>query len=219
MRMRIVADVIRLVLHPRQAPDADHFRAQRVANVERPDHAAVPARRVVGQKRELALQIDAEAVRAGARHVVEADRLRRRRLRNVEDEEAGAGVLAFVAGKPLRIHIEQIVADDAQLVAMHAGRGAKFADLCRTSRIAHVMDGEAFRPVKARAADRADIGMAFVHLDQAAAAPRRCRIVAEQAEVLGFFGVGGGHARTPFSRRSSVLRRNTEIFLPPCGGG
>ena len=206
MRMRIVADVIRFVLHPRQAPDADHFRAQRVANVERPDHAAVPARRVVGQKSEVTLQIDAETMRARTRHVVEADRFRRRRLRHVEDEKTGAGVLAFVAGKPLGIHVEQIVADDAQLVAMHAGRGAEFADLFRASRIAHVMDGEAFGAAIARAADRADISMALVHLDQAAAAPRRRRIVAEQAEVFGFFGVSGEHARAP-------------IFLSPALAG
>ena len=85
----------------------------------------------LGMKASAALEIDAEAMRAGARHVVEADRLRRRRRRDVEDEKAGARVLALVAGEPLRIHVEQIVADDAQLVAMHAGRRAEFADLLR----------------------------------------------------------------------------------------
>ena len=194
--MRIVADVIRFVLHPRQTPDADHFRAQRVADVERPDHAAVPARRVIGQKRKLTLQIDAETMRARSGHVVEADGLRRCRLRHIEDEKAGAGILAFVAGKPLGIHIKQIVADDAQLVTMHAGRGMEFADLFRTARIAHVMNGETFGTVEARPADGADISVAFMHLNQAAAAPRRRRIVAEQAEILGFFGVSGGHAWT-----------------------
>ena len=145
-------------------------------------------------------QIDAEAMRSGTRHVVKPDRLRRGRRRHVEDEKSRARVLALVAGEPLRIHVEQIVADDAQLVAMNAGRRAEFADLLRLLRVAHVMHGEAFRPVVARAADRAHIGVPLVHLHQAAAAPSRRRVVAEQAKVLGFFGVGGGHGR-----RSSLL--------------
>src|SRR6201982_3944260 len=128
--------------------------------------------------------LDAETVRPRARHVVEADRFWRRRLRNIEDEKSGAGVLALVAGEPFGIHIEQIVADDAELVAMHAGRRAKFANLVRLLRIAHVMHGEAFRAVIARATDRPDIGVTLVHLHQTAAAPRRRRIVAKQAEVL-----------------------------------
>ena len=130
-RHRIVANLVGIGLHPRQSPDADHFGLERIADIERPDHALVPARRVVGHEGKPALEIDAEAVGTGARHVVEADRLRCRRRRDVEDEEAGARVLALVAGEPLRIHVEQIVADDAQLVTMDAGRRAEFADFFR----------------------------------------------------------------------------------------
>jgi hypothetical protein len=106
MRMRIVADLVGIGLHPWQAPDADDLGMQRVADIERPDHALVPARRIVGHESEMALQIDAEAMRSGAGHVVKADRLRRRRRRDIEDEEAGADVLALVAGEPFRIHVE-----------------------------------------------------------------------------------------------------------------
>ena len=205
-RMRVVADFGRIRLHPRQAPDADHFGLERIGNVERPDHALGPARRVVRHEGELALEIDAEAVRAGARHVVEADRLRRRRRRDVEDEKAGARVLALVAGEPLRIHVKQIVADDAQLVAMNARRRAEFADLVRLFRIAHVVHGKAFRAVIARAADRADISVALVDLHQRAAAPGRRRVVADQAKVFCFFGKGG-HAHSLFYSSCPALCR------------
>ncbi len=181
-RMRIVADFRCICLHPRQPPDADDLGLERIFDVERPDHPLVPARRIVGHECEPALEIDPEAMRAGAGHVVEADRLRRRRLRNIENEKAGARILAFVAGEPLRVHVEQIVADDAQLMAMHAGRRAEFADLVRLSRIAHVVHGKAFRAVEARAADRADISVALVHLHQAAAAPGGRSVVAEAGE-------------------------------------
>ena len=60
-------------------------------------------------------------------------------------------------------------------------------------RIAHIVHREAFRAIEAGAADRAHIGMAFVHLHQAAAAPGRLRVMADQAEAFGFFGIGGGH--------------------------
>src|SRR4029077_18998496 len=86
---------------------------------------------------------------------------------------------------------------DTELVAMHAGRRAEFADLGRLSRIAHVMHGEALRPVIARAADRADIGMTLVNLNETPAAPRRRRIVAEEPEVLRFFGLAGAHPCAP----------------------
>src|SRR5262249_61475775 len=66
------------------------------------------------------------------------------------------------------------------------------ADFVRLVRTPPVMPGEAFRAVIARAADRPDIGIALMDLDQAAAAPRRRRIVAEKPKVFRFFGVGGG---------------------------
>src|SRR5262249_56489960 len=101
------------------------------------------------------------------------------------------GVLRLSPGGPPRIPVEEIVADNAELMAMHARRRAEFTDLLRLLRIAHVMHGEAFRPVIARAADRPDIGMALVHLHEAAAAPRRRRIPAEQPAVLRLFAVAG----------------------------
>ena len=170
-RHRIVALAVALGLLPRQAPDADDLRLERIADVERPDHPLVPARRVVRQEGEAALVVDAEAVRAAAGRVVEGDLARLVGLADVEDEQPGAGVLALVADQPLGIDVEMMVADDAHLVAMHAGRGAELVDLLRIARVAHVMRGEALRPVVARAADRADIGVALVHLDDAAAAP------------------------------------------------
>ena len=125
-----------------------------------------------GMKASPRSKIDAETVRAGSRHIVEADRLGRRRCRNVENEKAGAGVLALVAGEPFRIHVEQIVADNAQLVAMDAGRRAEFADLLWLLRIAHVVDGKTFRAVEARAADGADIGVALVESAPGCRRPR-----------------------------------------------
>ena len=159
---------------------------QRIADVERPDDALVPPLRIVGQEGELC---------ARCRRRTGADRCRACRrsrprfgasgLADVEDVEAGAGVAARVAGQALGIHVEKVVADDAQLVAMHAGRRLELPHLLRLARIAHVVDREplgAGEPARG-AADRADIGIAVVHLDQAAAAPRGGRIVAEQAEV------------------------------------
>src|SRR5262245_32852972 len=64
------------LLHPRQAPDADDLRILRIADVERPDHALLPSRRVVRKERELAFVVDAEAMRPVARQVVESDLLR-----------------------------------------------------------------------------------------------------------------------------------------------
>ena len=160
-----------------------------------------------GQEGELALVVDAEAVRAGARRVVEADLLRRIGLADVEDVEAGAGVAALVAGEPLRIDVEDVVADDAQLVAMHAGRRLELPHLLRLARVAHVVDREAFRRKAARRADRADIGVAVVHLDQAAAAPGGRLVVAEQAEAFGFFGKTFGHSSTSHARFACVQVR------------
>src|SRR5262249_25305172 len=70
---------------------------------------------------------------------------------------------------------------------------------------------EAFRAVIARAADRPDIGMALVYLDEAAAAPGRRRIVAKEAEVLRFFGISGGHG-------ASSLHRHARHSGPASGG-
>src|SRR5579871_5342051 len=98
---------------------------------------------------------------------------------------------------------------------MHAGRRAEFADFCRPARIAHVMNGEAFRAVEARTADRADIGMAFVHLHQAATAPGGRWIVAEQTKISGFFGKCGGHGKTPCSIRIMPARSRSTNGVAP----
>src|SRR5207244_5668919 len=87
-------------LHPWQPELTDHLGLERIGDVERPDHAAVPARRVVRQHRKLALVVDAEAVRPGARQIVEADLLRLAALADVEDEQAGAGVTPGFAAEP-----------------------------------------------------------------------------------------------------------------------
>src|SRR5262249_8673289 len=151
-----------------------------------PDDAPVPALGVVGKERELPRIVDAEAVRAAAGHVVEADLARRRRLADVENVEAGARVSARFARQPFGVHVKNIFADDAQLVHVHAGRRAKLGDLAGFARIAHVVDGKALRPVEARAADRAHVGVAVLDLHQAAAAPGGRGIVADEAEVLRF---------------------------------
>ena len=96
---------------------------------------------------------------------------------------------------------------------MHAGRRAEFADLVRLFRIAHVVHGEAFRAVITRAADRADIGVALVQLDKAAAAPRRRGIVPEQAEVICFFGVGG-HGASHFTVMAGLVPAIHVFSLP-----
>ena len=171
MRRGVAGFAIALRLHPGQAPLAEDLRLGRVLDVERPDHPLVPARRVVRQERELALVIDAEAVRAGAGRVVEADLFRLAALRDVEDEQAGAGVAAGLAAEPLGVHVENIAVDHAELVRMHAGRRLHLGDLLRLPRVAHVVDGETFGAVVARVADRADIGKALVDLDDRAAAP------------------------------------------------
>src|SRR6185437_1573933 len=111
-----------------------------------------------------------------------------------------AAVLAFLAGELLGIDVKQVVSDEAQLVTMHARRRAEFGDLVRLARVGDVVDGEALRRTEARAADRADIGKALAHLDDAAAAEGGRRIVAEQAEVLGFFWQLIAHSRTPGRR-------------------
>jgi hypothetical protein len=105
------------------------------------------------------------------RRVVEADLLRLAALRDVEDEQAGAGVAAGLAAEPLGVHVENVAIDHAELVRMHAGRRLHLGDLLRLPRVAHVVDREALGPVEARRADRADIGKALVDLDDRAAAP------------------------------------------------
>src|SRR5689334_819619 len=50
-------------LLPRQAPDAHHLGSERIAHVQGPDDAPVPAVGVVREERELAGVVDAEAVR------------------------------------------------------------------------------------------------------------------------------------------------------------
>jgi hypothetical protein len=79
------------VLHPRQAELADDLGLGRVLDVERPDDAVLPSLRGVRQERELALVVDAEAMRTVAGRVVEADLLRLAALRDVEDEQTGCG--------------------------------------------------------------------------------------------------------------------------------
>src|SRR5262249_3716662 len=159
-------------------PGADHFGLEWVLDVERPDHALVPALRIVRQEGELALVVDAEAVRTGAGRIVEADLLRLAALADVEDEEPGAGIAAGLAAEPFRVDVEDVAVDHAQLVRMHAGRRLHLSHFPRLARVAHVVDGEAFRSVEARAADAADIGEALVDLDDAAAAPAGGRIMA-----------------------------------------
>src|SRR5215831_7639050 len=188
-RHRIVALPRTFGLLPRQAPDADDFGLERLADIERPDHPLVPSGRVIGQEGKAALVVDAEAMRAAAGRVEEADFARLVGLADVEDEEAGAGVLAFVAGQPFGVHVEMMVADDAHFVTMDAGWGAELVDFFRIARIAHVMRRKTFRPVIARAADRTHIGVALVNLDDAAAAPGGAAIMPEQFETPGFLGL------------------------------
>src|SRR4029079_7292025 len=102
-----------VLLHPGQAPDADHLRLDRVADVERPDHAVLPALRGVRQERELALVVDAEAMRAVAGQVVEADLFRLAALGDVENKKAGPGVASRVACKAPRGHHKASALDDA----------------------------------------------------------------------------------------------------------
>ena len=87
----------------------------------------VPARRVVGEEGEFSRVIDAEAVRAAAGHVVEADLARLLGDGDVEDVEAGPGVP--LAGEPLRVDVEEVGVHGAKLVHVDAGRGAEFEDL------------------------------------------------------------------------------------------
>jgi hypothetical protein len=68
-------------------------------------------------------------VRPAAGRVVEADFARLVGLADVEDEQPGAGVLALVADQAFGIDVEMVVADDADLVAMHAGRGEELEHL------------------------------------------------------------------------------------------
>ena len=189
-------------LHPRQTPLAEDFRLERVFNVERPDHALVPARRVVGEERELAFVVDAKAVRAGARRVVEADLLGLAAFADIEEEEAGARVAADIASEPLGINVENVAIDHAQLMRMHAGRRFHLGDLVRVARVAHVVDGEAFRPVEARAADAAHVSVALVDLDNTSATPTGGRVVAKYAKVFCFFGESRRHASLHILNRS-----------------
>ena len=208
-RHRVVAgaDVFRLL--PRQAPDADDLRLERIADIERPDHALVPALGVARQQREIAFAVDTETVRAAARHVVEADLPGLLRILHIENVQAAAAILAFVAGKLFGIDVEQIVADETQLMAVHARRRAEFSDLVRFARVGNVMDGEAFGAVVARAADRADIGKALFDLDQTAAAPGRGRIMTEQPEIFGFFWNSLAHGS--FSGKAPRSPRIAEV--------
>jgi hypothetical protein len=146
---------------------------------------------------ELPLAVDAEAMRAAARHVVEAHLSRLCRRADVEDEEPGARVLAGIALEPFRIDVQQIVADQPQLVHVHARRRFVLPDLPGPGGIAHVVGGEAFRRVERRAADRADIGMTVLDLAQAASTECRRRIVAEQAEILGILDSSCRHSLSP----------------------
>jgi hypothetical protein len=196
---RVVAQGDVLGFLPRQAPDADDFRLERIAQIERPDHALVPARRIAGQQREVALMVDAETVRAAARHVVKADLPGLARVFDVENVKAATAVFAFVACELLGIHIEKVVADEAQLVTVHALRCAKLGDLVRLARVRHVMDCETFRRVETGAADGADIGVAVLDLDQTAAAKGRGRIVTQQPEIVAFLSEARAHQASLYS--------------------
>ena len=116
---------------PGQAPDADDLGLHRVLDVHRPDHPLLPPRRVVGEEGELAPVVDAEAVRTATRHVVEGDLLGLAGIADVVDEEPGAGVLALVAGQPLGIDVDDVVAHEPRLVHVHARRGDDLGDLVR----------------------------------------------------------------------------------------
>src|SRR5207237_8776355 len=86
------------------------------------------------------------------------------------------------------------------------------------ARIARVVDREAVRPVKARPADRAHIGMAVLHLDEAAAAPRGGRIVAEQTEILRLLGITCAHDRCSVGSSwpsLSTAKRTPRRAAPP----
>src|SRR5690242_12509226 len=102
-------------LHPGQAPDADDLRLDRVADVERPDHPVFPSLRRVRQERELALVVDAEAVRPIAGQIVKADLLWLAAFRDVENEKTGPGVAPRIPGKAFGIHVEEVAVDDAEL--------------------------------------------------------------------------------------------------------
>src|SRR5262245_66674682 len=95
----IAAAAIAFAFHPLpgQTPDADHVGTQRVADVERPDHALAPALGIVGQEGELACIVDAEAMRARAGRVVETYFLRRPGPSDAEDIQAGNGIEAIPA--------------------------------------------------------------------------------------------------------------------------
>src|SRR5262245_10228353 len=195
----IAAAAIAFAFHPLpgQTPDADHVGTQRVADVERPDHALAPALGIVGQEGELACIVDAEAMRARAGRVVETDFLRCLGPADVEDVEAGTGIAALIAGQALRVDVQNVVADRAQLVTVHAGRRLELPHLARVARVAHVVHRKTFRRKAARRAHRSDVGVPLVHLDQAAAAPGGGRIMADEAKVPGFLGKTAGHDNTP----------------------
>src|SRR4029079_13827994 len=131
--------------------------------------------RGVRQERKLALVVDAEAMRAIAGGVVEADLLRLAAFGDVDETHDGGGGWPGLAAEPLGVDVEDVAVDDAELVRMHAGRRLHLGDLARLPRVAHVMDREALRSVEAGAAHCADVSEALVDLDDAAAAPRRRR--------------------------------------------
>src|SRR5215467_8846311 len=108
-----------------------------------------------------------------------------------------------------------MITRDAHLVAMDAGRGTEFVDFFWIARVADVMRREAFRPVVARAADRAHIGIALVHLDDAAAAPGGAVVMPEQFESVGFLGLARGHSVSPSIRCMS----DRSAFPSPASGG
>ena len=139
---------LRRLLHPGQPPDADDFGLERVLDVERPDHALVPSRRAHWQEGEIAFVVDAEAVRAASRHVVEADRLRLAALRDVEDEQAGARVACPCRRRAARSSRRAGRRRRCAACGSGTGRRAELADLVRLPRFAHVMHGEASGPLK-----------------------------------------------------------------------
>src|SRR5262252_459657 len=194
-RARIVTFSFAVHLLPRQSPDADDVGLERISDVQRPDHALVPAIRIVGQESERAPIVDTEAMRSAARHVVEADLLRRIRLGDVEDIEPGACIHALLARQAFGIDVKNVISDNTQLVTVNTGGRAEFVDFLWLLRIAHVMGSEAFRGISARCSDRSDIRIALVHLHQAPATPGGGGVMAEQAEAFVFLGVMLGHGR------------------------
>src|SRR3954451_25046441 len=80
---------------------------------------------------------------------------------------------------------------------MHPGRRLHLGDAARLTRVAHVVNREPFRTIVARSADRADIGIALMDFDDAAAAPSRRGIMAEQFEAFRLLGNPDAHLSAP----------------------